>query len=176
MIKTIFLTGLLLCAGSGLAAYKQYNPGTTTAGMSHAAMNYMAGAPARLKNLLSARQPESPEVVRPRIARLPQASGVNNRGNTSLAERRMRATARSMVAASPTARAVRDTGRDSSHQRRWSKLMRKAPDEATQGGRLNAVQIRAREQAAEEADFQKMLKANGYTGPNMTLREFRAMK
>ncbi len=170
MIRIIFSAGLLLCAGSGFAAYTQLNPGTSVGNMPQAAMQYLADTPARLKVLMAG---EEPEPARPRIAQLPQTRGVNTRGNTSLAERKMRATARSMVNAAPAARAQRDANRDRAQQRKWSLFSRKAPQEKAQGGRLDAVQSRARARAVEEARWNDMLKAGGYTGPRLRLDQLR---
>lgn len=65
MIKIVFTSGLLLCAGSGFAAYSQLNPGTSVSSMTQAAMQYLGDTPARIKLLLSN---EEPEAARPRIA------------------------------------------------------------------------------------------------------------
>lgn len=85
----------------------------------------------------------------------------------------MRATASTMVEASPTARAQRDAGRDASRERWWAKFSRKAPDQESTGGRLDALQTRARDRAAEEARWNNMLKEGGYTGPKLRLDQIR---
>ncbi len=142
MIKVVFAFGLMLTAGSGLAAYNYMKQSDMTAGASQTAMEFLVDAPAGIMTFLFSVTPEVAE--RPRIAQLPQTSGVRTRGNTSMAERNMRATARGMVNASPTARAHRDAQRDASHARHWTKFSRKAPEADVRGGRLSALQARSR--------------------------------
>lgn len=166
MLKVVFLSGVLLCGGAGVAAVRQLEPDISASGMPAAAMRYIAGASSSLASLFLSRETKA---ERPRIAQLPQTSGVRNRGNSSLAYRKLKATASAMVEASPTARATRDAGRDAAHRNRWSKIFRTGPEEGAQAGRLSAISKRARERADQQEKFTKLLRENGYSGsvPNV---------
>lgn len=173
MLRIVLLSGLVMCAGSGFAAYRHFEPEASLPGMSQSAADFLSGAPSRLMTMLSG---DGSKAEKPRVARLPQASGAYNRGNDPLAYRQMKATASAMVEASPTARAQRDAGMAAAQERRWSKLFRSSPEESAQEGRLSGIQDRARERAEQQEHLRKLLRSQGYNGEIPTLPEGMKLK